>query len=156
MILDTLAAAASYERLHSGFRAAFDFLRSAPTELADGRHEIGRERLFAIVARSAGRGRDAAKLEVHRRYIDIQYCVAGHDVIGWRPLTACREPEMPFDDTRDIRFFVDRPQTWIDVRPGMFAIFYPDDAHAPLAGEGEVLKIVVKVAADWLPLNSGG
>jgi YhcH/YjgK/YiaL family protein len=146
MILDTLAAAKRYERLHLGFGAAFDFLRSATAGLADGRHEIDGERLFAIVAKSAGRGRVGAKLEVHRRYIDIQYCAAGHDVIGWRPLTDCREPEEPFDESRDIQFFADGPVAWLDLPSGMFAIFYPEDAHAPLGGEGEVSKIVVKVA----------
>jgi biofilm protein TabA len=146
MILDTLAAAKRYERLHLGFGAAFDFLRSAPAGLVEGRHEIDGERLFAIVAKSAGRGRVGAKLEVHRRYIDIQYCAAGHDVIGWRAQIDCREPEGPFDESRDIQFFADGPAAWLDLPSGMFAIFYPEDAHAPLGGEGEVSKIVVKVA----------
>jgi biofilm protein TabA len=156
MILDTLAAAARYERLHPDFRAAFDYLRSISLPFAEGRHEIGGERLFAIVARNEGRGRDGAKLEVHRRYIDIQYCATGHEVIGWRPLGECCEPEGPFDEARDTQFFADRPLTWIDVRPGTFAIFYPDDAHAPLAGNGEVSKIVVKVAVDCSTSNFGG
>jgi YhcH/YjgK/YiaL family protein len=156
MILDTLAAAKRYERLHLGFRVAFDFLRSATARLADGRHEIEGERLFAIVATNRGRGREAAKLEVHRRYIDIQFCAAGHDVIGWRPLTDCRKPEEPFDDARDIQFFADRPLTWIDVPAGTFAVFYPGDAHAPLGGEGELLKVVVKVAVEPSIFDSGG
>ena len=148
MILDTLAAAERYDSLHPGFRAAFDYLRSISPPFAKGRNEIDGERLFAIVARNDGRGRDAAKLEVHRRYIDIQYCATGHDVIGWRPLGECSHAEGPFDEIRDIQFFADRPLTWVDVQAGTFAIFYPDDAHAPLAGEGEVLKVVVKVAVD--------
>jgi YhcH/YjgK/YiaL family protein len=156
MILDTLAAATRYERVHPGFQAAFDFLQSASEGLADGRHEIDGERLFAIVAHSAGRGRDGAKLEVHRRYIDIQFCSAGCEVIGWLPLGDCKQPNGPFDESRDIQFFADRPLTWIDVPAGTFAIFYPDDAHAPLAGDGEMLKVVVKVAVDRLTLRSGG
>jgi biofilm protein TabA len=156
MILDTLAAAERYERLHPDFRSAFDYLRTMLPPFAEGRHEIDGERLFAIVARSEGRGRDGAKLEVHRRYIDIQYCATGHEVIGWRPLGECAEPEGAFEETRDIQFFADRPLTWIDVPAGAFAIFYPDDAHAPLAGDGEVLKIVVKVAVDFSTSNSGG
>ncbi len=148
MILDNLAAADRYELMHPGFRAAFDYLRSVSPPFVIGRHEIDGERLFAIVARNEGRGRDGAKLEVHRRYIDIQYCATGHEVIGWRPLGECSHAEGAFDEIRDIQFFADRPLTWVDVPCGNFAIFYPDDAHAPLAGEGEVWKIVVKVAVE--------
>jgi beta-galactosidase beta subunit len=32
------------------------------------------------------------------------------------------------------------------VPAGSFAIFFPDDAHAPLATTGEAHKLVVKVA----------
>ncbi len=46
-------------------------------------------------------------------------------------------------------FFADRPETWFAVKPGSFAIFYPQDAHAPLAGTGETRKAVMKVAVDW-------
>jgi YhcH/YjgK/YiaL family protein len=157
MVLDTLAESERYERLHPGFRLAFEYLRSVSLQqVSEGRHAIDGERVFAIAAQNEGRGRSTAKLEVHRRYIDIQYCAARHDVIGWRPLTDCHEPEGPFDESRDIQFFADRPLTWIDVPPGTFAIFYPGDAHAPLGGEGEVFKVVVKVAVDWPTPNSGG
>lgn len=154
MILDTLAAAERYYRLHPGFPAAFEHLRSlSPDRASDGRHEIDGERLLAIAARSVGRGRRQAKLEVHRQYIDIQFCLAGRESFGWRPLADCRLPEATFDEVRDIAFFADSALTWFDLAPGRFAIFFPEDAHAPLAGEGEVFKIVVKVAVDWLEFN---
>ncbi len=149
MILDSIAGAERCYCLHSSFSAAFSYLQSvSPERLVEGRHELDGERLFAIVARSEGRGRQGAKLEVHRRYIDIQMCLAGIESFGWRPLVDCIAPEAPFDEARDIQFFADRPQKWFDLPPESFAIFYPDDAHAPSAGEGEVWKVVVKVAVD--------
>jgi biofilm protein TabA len=150
MILDALAAAEPYSALHSGFPAAFAYLRSiSADQIVEGRHELEGDRLFAIVARSAGRGQQGAKLEVHRQFIDIQCCLSGQESIGWRPLTDCAAPESPFNSARDIQFFADRPEIWLDLLPGRFAIFYPSDAHAPLAGKGEVLKVIVKVAVDW-------
>jgi YhcH/YjgK/YiaL family protein len=150
MILDALAAAEGYFALHPGFPAAFAYLRSvSPGQLIEGRHELDGDRLFAVVARSAGRGQQGAKLEVHRQFTDIQCCLLGQESIGWRPLVDCAAPETPFDSVRDIQFFTDRPESWLELPPGRFAIFYPSDAHAPLAGEGEVLKVVVKVAVDW-------
>ncbi len=88
-------------------------------------------------------------MEVHRRYVDVQLCLIGDEQIGWRPLAQCAAPQGPFDCERDIQFFNDRPETWLALRPGLFAIFFPDDAHAPLAGEGEVRKAVFKLAVDW-------
>jgi YhcH/YjgK/YiaL family protein len=150
MILDTLKNAARYEPLHSGFRAGFDFLRRVDlARLADGRHELEGERLFALVARAAGRGPADSPLESHCRYIDIQYVIEGSELIGWLPTAACRRPTGPFDEQRDIGFFHDSPATWLAIPVGGFAVFYPHDAHAPLAGGEAVHKVVIKVAVEW-------
>lgn len=147
MILDTLDQADRYAGLHPGLEKGFGFLQTLrPDALMPGRHEIDGERVFAIAAEDNGRGRDGARLEAHCRYIDIQYVVQGHEVIGWRELGDCADADGPFDEERDIVFFRDEPESWIDLLPGRFAIFFPDDAHAPLAGSGSVTKVVVKVA----------
>ena len=91
MILDTLAASVRYFRLHPGFPAAFAYLQSlSHIERVEGRRELDGERLFGGVACSDGRGREGAKLEAHRRYIDIQMCLTGQETIGWRPLPDLR------------------------------------------------------------------
>jgi YhcH/YjgK/YiaL family protein len=54
----------------------------------------------------------------------------------------------PYDPQKDIAFFADRPDTWIHVPAGRFAIFFPEDAHAPLGGLGLLKKAVVKIALD--------
>ena len=152
MIHDQLENAERYYGEHPGFRAAFEFLRTRNLrELPLGRHEIDGERLFAIIARERGRGRTGAKPEAHRKYIDIQYVVAGEELIGIRATADCRESTAPFDLERDIGFFTDPPKEWVSLPPGTFAIFFPEDAHAPLAGEGDVHKAVVKIAANWQP-----
>jgi hypothetical protein len=48
-----------------------------------------------------------------------------------------------------VEFYTDRPTLWIPVSSGRFAIFYPEDAHAPLGTDAFVHKIVIKVAVDW-------
>ena len=61
MILDRLEAAAQYARLHPGFDAAFDLLRSSPFEdLGPGRHEVMGDSLFLIIDQVQGKGREAA------------------------------------------------------------------------------------------------
>ena len=46
---------------------------------------------------------------------------------------------------KDIQFFDDEPQTFYTLRPGQFTILFPEDGHAPMIGEGDVRKIIVKV-----------
>ncbi len=150
MILDHLSHADSLWGLHAGFAEAFAFLRRPElAELEAGRIELIPDMLYAHVERADARGREASPLEVHRKYIDIQYTLAGNEEIGWRDLASCLHPREPFDEARDIRFFLDAPLTWIAVPPGYFAIFTPADAHAPLAGAGALHKAVMKIAVDW-------
>jgi biofilm protein TabA len=105
MILDTLANADRYLALHPLFPRAFEFLRSTDlAALAPGRHVIDGESLFAIVEACPGRTRAEAKLECHRRYIDIQLVLEGTDEMGWKPLGECRQPVSEFNVERDIRF----------------------------------------------------
>jgi biofilm protein TabA len=147
MIVDDLARAARYQGLHALFAQAFEFLRRPDLgALDDGKHAILGDRLLVIVARGQGRGREQSPLEFHRQYIDIQYVVEGTDCIGWLPTPSCQRVKNPYDADKDVGFFYDRPATWLTVSTGQFAVFFPDDAHAPLAGQGAVHKAVVKVA----------
>ena len=150
MILDVLENAQRYDSLHPRLAPAFDFLRRGDlAALPAGRHEVHGDRLYAVVVREEGRGREGAKLEVHRKYIDVQFSVEGTDLIGWKNISACAGPGDGYDDEKDIEFFSDAPDAWIATPPGTFAIFFPDDAHAPLGAEGPLHKVVMKVAVDW-------
>lgn len=147
MILDDLKNAARYYDLHPGFRAGFEFLASANLAARDsGKVELQGDKLFALINRDPGRGHAGARLEAHRKYIDIQMLVDGAEEIGWRPTSECRQLTDPYSESRDIMFFGDEPLAWINLPVGKFMIFYPDDAHAPLAATGDNVKAVIKVA----------
>jgi beta-galactosidase beta subunit len=134
MILDRLANADLYAPVHPRFAAAFRFLREADfTKLADGEHEIDGRNLFVAVESVQGRGRAGSKLEAHRRY---------------KPVAACRDVELDYDEGHDCSLFRDRPDNWISLPAGSFVVFFPDDGHAPLATANPVRKAVVKVLVD--------
>ena len=146
MILDSLPQPDRYLTLHPLFARAFEFLRGTDLKsLAPGKHTVEGERIFAIVEACAGRTRAEAKLECHRRYIDIQLVLEGVDEMGWKPVAECVDPATDYDAARDIRFFNDAPSSWIATPPGSFCLFFPDDAHAPLVSTGQIRKVVVKI-----------
>ena len=149
MILDQLVNARLYLDLHPGLARGFAFLEKSTLEgLADGRHDIDGDRVFALLSHDQGKGQEQARIEHHRRYLDIQYVIRGEDRIGWMPTSCCQRLASDFEPGGDVAFFFDRPRSWLVVPEGSFAVFFPTDAHAPLGGSGEVFKAVVKVLLD--------
>jgi len=147
MILDALKNSNRYVALHPDFAAAFDFLKRPDiATLPTGRCAVLEKRVFAIVGRDEGKGREKARLEAHLKYIDIQHVVSGDEWIGWRDLKTCRETGLGYSAEKEIEFYTAAPETWFQVPAGSFAIFFPEDAHAPLAGDGAIHKVVMKVA----------
>ena len=149
MILDILKNADLYLNLNDGFEKAFEFLqRSDLDKLKADRYEIDGDRVFAMVAKEQGRNKSDAKLETHVKYIDIQMVLSGVDNMGWRPKIDCNHQSTEYDVEKDIQFFNDDPSAWISVESGVFAIFFPHDAHLPLISSEKIHKVVVKIAID--------
>jgi len=145
VITDLTAKATRYANVHPTFPAAFAFLNSPePSRLPVGSHD--RTGFSAVVIETTGKGRENAPLERHIRNIDIHLTLAGTDVIGWRPTDLCTSADGEFDALNDIGFFTDPAEVWVPVPVGGFAIFFPEDAHAPLAGQGAIRKVVLKIA----------
>ena len=149
MIIDQLEHANRYCDMHPAFSQAFAFLKRADlADLAPGRYEIDGDRLFCSISQGPGRPRAEANLEAHRKYIDIQYVIAGAEEMGWKPTADCRISHVPYDAEKDIEFFKDIPDSWNPVPAGSFVIFFPEDAHAPLVGIGQIHKAVLKIAVE--------
>lgn len=148
MILDVLENASRYPVLQKGFEKAVGFiLRPDLKELPEGKYEIDGQRVFAMVSKSPGRAKEDAQIETHKKYIDIQLVLAGTDTMGWKPKALCMQPTGEYDPQADIQFFDDEPDAWITVKPGAFAVFFPEDAHMPMISEGPIHKVVIKVEA---------
>ena len=122
------------------------WLRTLTADIAEGRHELGGD--YANVETPTLRMCHEALLEAHRRYIDIHIPLDSAETIGWAPTEALGGiTGQGYDAGRDITFYTDAPHTYIDVRPGQCAVFFPEDAHAPNIGEpAPHRKICVKIA----------
>lgn len=147
MILSSLSQSSRYAALHPLFQRAFEYMRDNDLyAFAPGRYPIAGDNLIAIVEHVPGRTRETARLEAHRRYIDIQLVLDGDETMGWKPLADCHNPVGEHSVERDILFFLDAPASWIPVPPDHFCIFFPEDAHAPLVGDGPIRKVIFKIA----------
>ena len=146
MILDSICSVKNYVNMYPGFDKAFDFLRQKDIcNLEDGEYEIDNRNVFAIVASSTGKGEDRAVLEAHDKYIDVQFTLEGKERIGWTCRGECCDIRDEYNSERDLIFYNDKVREWFDVPENNFAVFFRNDAHAPLAGCGEVRKVVIKV-----------
>jgi YhcH/YjgK/YiaL family protein len=146
MILSDKKDMMRYVSLHPRFAAAFAFLAkmdlaSAPIEsqVIDGKN------IYANFSLDKGKMKNDARLEAHKKYIDIQYLIEGTEDIGWKELDHCMEVQNPYKEEKDIMYYADAAETWLRLLPGQFAIFFPEDAHAPMVSDGVVRKVVVKV-----------
>jgi biofilm protein TabA len=150
MILDQLENFLRYAPIHPGFQAASDYLKnSSIKDFKEGEETIDGKRLYALAMDTQGKGRQGARLESHRRYIDLQYTVTGSDLIGYENKPSCQADEKGYDSESDIEFYVNSPAVWLSVPAGSLAVFFPEDVHAPLGTDGVVHKVVIKVAVEW-------
>jgi YhcH/YjgK/YiaL family protein len=147
MIFSNISQSDRYAALHPLFQRAFDYIHDTDLfAIAPGRYNIVGDDLIAIVEKVQGKTKEIAKLEAHRKYIDIQLVLDGDETMGWKPLADCLNPISEHSMEKDIRFFHDAPASWIAVPPDHFCIFFPEDAHAPLVSSGQVRKVIFKVA----------
>lgn len=147
MIIDTLDNAKKYYPLHPLFEKAFAFIQQ--TDLAnasDGKSDIC-EGLKAIFSNAPGKTKESslAKFECHNKNIDIQLCINGTETIGWKPREQCVTPNGGYNEEKDVQLFLDDADTFFELNNDQFAIFFPEDVHAPMIGAGTIKKLVIKV-----------
>lgn len=146
MILDSLSNSHKYANLHPRFTKAFEFIKSLNLETIEvGKFQIDGAELHAAVSEKEGYSREEAKFECHNNWIDIQVCPTGKEQIGWSTRERVSSLKGEYNAEKDVSFYSDKPGTYFTLQAGQFAIFYPEDVHAPQIGEGPIKKLVVKV-----------
>jgi len=146
MIIDSLENADRYIGLHKGFAKAFEFIKNQNLgTIAVGKYPIDGTDIHASVSAKEGVTAADAKFEAHDHYMDIQVCPEGAEQIGWKPRSECHQPKGDYNAEKDVTFFNDQPDMYFQLKAGQFAIFFPEDVHAPMIGEGTIKKLVVKV-----------
>ncbi len=147
MILDYLENLKSYAELNPNFSKAIDFiLNSDLNNLPLGRNEISGDEVFANVMEVQPRTKEEVPVEIHRKYIDIQVPISADEVMGYIPKKQL--PDGEYSEENDVTLYpVGMLATdYINVKRSMFAIFFPQDGHAPAVTSVKLKKVIVKVA----------
>lgn len=145
MIIDSLENTAKYASVHPSFAKAFEWLETQDlAALEVGKYEID-ENLKASVSNKEGYTAETAKFECHNNFIDIQVCLSEKETMGWSARSRCSNPEGEYNAEKDVLFFNDTPDMYFELQTNQFAVFFPEDVHAPMIGEGPIKKLVIKV-----------
>jgi YhcH/YjgK/YiaL family protein len=148
MIIDTLRNAPKYFSVHPLFAKAFDYIQKTGLDTIEmGKYEIDGDNLKAIFSSKKGLAADesVAKFECHNKHIDIQLCISGAEQIGWKPREKCKTENGGYNAEKDVQLYTEQPDMYFQLTDGQFAIFFPEDVHAPMIGDAEIKKLVIKV-----------
>lgn len=147
MVIDTIDKLSFYVGLNPLFQDIVDFLKTNDlNKLEEGKHFIKEKDLFVNIQVAKGKTKEEAKLETHRRMIDIQIPLSGEETFGFTPL--CDLPELEYNEEKDIIKYDGPADTYITCKPGEMAIFFPQDGHAPcISNEPSIRKAIFKVKA---------
>lgn len=148
MVIDRLENIEKYTPLHPLFEQVVEFLKSHDLHALEiGKTELKGKDLLVNVAQTSPKEKENAKLETHKDYIDIQIPLSGTEIMGYTAAEDCLPADAPYNAAKDITFFDGLAESYIAVKPGMFAIFFPQDGHAPGITPVGVKKVIVKVKA---------
>lgn len=148
MIIDDLKNLKNYESVNPLFAKVIEFLKNNDLKAMEpGKYEIEGKDLFLNLTVAKGKTPDQAVIETHDKMIDIQIPISDAETFGYTP----REnlPAAAYNAEKDITKIPElAAESYITCQPGMMAIFFPQDGHAPcITGAPEIKKAIFKVKA---------
>lgn len=147
MIIDTKDSISRYREIGE-LRKAIDYIMNCElSTLPTGRTEIDGDALFCNVQSYETRPAEAVNGEVHDQYIDLQYMIEGSEIMGYHSRKDAGEV-LEAKPEQDIWFYKNENMSEVLMEAGMFAVFFPQDVHAPCISPeipGKVRKAVFKI-----------
>jgi len=148
MIIDRIENLAQYASINPRFAEAITYLLAHNFIHEEiGKTVLESNELIVNVTQTHPKTKEEAKLETHENFIDIQIPLSDTEIMGYTPIAICPEAVAPYDPEKDITFYKGLAKNYLTIEPGMFAIFFPSDAHAPGITPIGVKKVIIKVKA---------
>ncbi len=155
MITDTLENAHHYP-MGPAWDQSFEYIKTLTADTPDGKYPIDGDLIYACVMSYTTQPASAGMFEAHQQYADIQYAIAGLEAIAVADINRLTV-SAAYDAGNDVVLF-ETPSAMpgqVEMHPGTFALFLPQDGHMPKIQLGEpqqIKKVVIKVALSALGL----
>lgn len=147
MIADSLSNIEFYKDINDDIYQGLVFIKNADPEIALGEYPITAT-AKAVVMEYETAVVNHFGYEAHKHVIDVQYCIKNTERIPYSNVKRL-SPNTEYSVEKDFTFFdMIKPQGEVIIGNDIFAVFYPEDAHAPVYSDGEpgyIKKIVIKV-----------
>ena len=146
MIIADLTACHRYYNLHPRMREMLEYIvQHNFSQQEAGRILLDGDDLFINLDEVELKTKEQQRLEFHKNYIDIQVPLLQAETMGWTALSDLTTPDIAYNPERDCGFYTQAAKEYFSVKPGQFTIFFPEDAHAPIIGNGKQRKLVGKI-----------
>lgn len=146
MIVDSIDRLEKYASFFPSLKLVAGYIQSLDlSNFEEKKVEIDGKNIFVMHTLGKGKQANDALLEAHNTYADVQVCLGKGETFGFRDRATCSSMRGQFDEAKDIVFYDDKPTTYLTLANKEFVLFMPEDAHAPLIGEGEMPKLIFKV-----------
>lgn len=153
MVYDYLANAEKYEGLGAGIAVGLAVLQDRDlAALEPGDYPIFGDDIILKIQSYHTKPAGQARLEVHRRYVDIQYIVSGEEKIAVGAIEQAGD-ELEAHPENDIWFYAGSADA-LTLKAGQFMLLFPGETHAPCIAVAEsvpVKKALIKIALDYEP-----
>ncbi len=156
MIFDTIenGSTENFLKSCSALQEALNWIRSLDQDPEEGTHHLRGEDMYGMIQSYETKDRSDRLWESHRKYVDLQYCLSGGEIIEWEKIENLT-PEGDYMEDKDATLYqkTEAPSVPLIMKPGRYALLFPEDGHRPGVVDGvntATKKIVVKIALDLL------
>ena len=143
MIIDKTSNLELYKSLIPHLDVILNFARTA-AEKPVGTYPYPGGRI--MIQEGETRALEGAEFESHKNFLDLQWILEGKEMMEYANIHDLTET-VPYNAEKDITFYKGFAKDYLTITPGMFAIFFPQDGHAPGVTPDGVKKVIVKVRA---------
>ncbi len=149
MIYDDLKNFDMYAKLSpEAWKLVKEFIPTVNADTPKGRRQLDGDMVMADVNFYPTAPASEGRMEDHRRYVDIQVVVSGHEELY---LAKCDAGELLEDgyEAKDCSFYTYVPEKScpMSMTEGKFMVIFPGEGHMPGRGDDscDVCKIVFKI-----------
>ena len=144
MVIDSIKNSQRYSAIHHDLEKVFDFLTSLDAGVTPGIYYVdGRIRvsLGAYMTKPV----DECKFENHKKFIDVQYVVAGHEAIDVTSV-GLNVIEDKLDESDYALYEPGTDYDRVSLKAREFAVIFPGEKHRPSVAVGDPCYVVKAVA----------